>query len=314
MTKVYEQLDPRIRAASLFANLYSKINSSLNTNNSNFLLNTDLLRKEIKQELLLIVLSQVEKKVFTLLEEKKDLPLNKKEGRIVLVELILDSTENFLSKYYGYSISISSKTVTNSICLSSLLDDSALLIELPFSLLINFRSELFQTIFYPIYRTATIPFLSALLENLILVVSECNMHIIVTKFSSVYNIRQKWYKTNFLSLRNIERFQNNITWQEYLNAYIRRPNDLYNNQYGIWVIRSRGIFHRKIYANRIDEILVLQKESALILYYIEFQDFVIARANEILFVVSKATRYFLTSVVGRVVGLVWKGVIESFKK
>ena len=50
MTKVYEQLDPRIRAASLFANLYSKINSSLNTNNSNFLLNTDLLRKEIKQE------------------------------------------------------------------------------------------------------------------------------------------------------------------------------------------------------------------------------------------------------------------------
>ena len=77
MTKVYEQLDPRIRAASLFANLYSKINSSLNTNNSNFLLNTDLLRKEIKQELLLIVLSQVEKKIFALLEEKKDLPLNK---------------------------------------------------------------------------------------------------------------------------------------------------------------------------------------------------------------------------------------------
>ena len=55
-------------------------------------LNTDLLRKEIKQELLLIVLSQVEKKIFALLEEKKDLPLNKREGRIVLVELILDST------------------------------------------------------------------------------------------------------------------------------------------------------------------------------------------------------------------------------
>ena len=81
MTKVYEQLDPRIRAASLFANLHSKINSSLNTNNSNFLLNTDLLRKEIKQELLLIVLSQVEKKVFTLLEEKKDSPLNKKRRK-----------------------------------------------------------------------------------------------------------------------------------------------------------------------------------------------------------------------------------------
>ena len=51
MTKVYDQLDPRTRAASLFANLHSKVNSSLNTNNSNFLLNTDLLRKEIKQEL-----------------------------------------------------------------------------------------------------------------------------------------------------------------------------------------------------------------------------------------------------------------------
>ena len=314
MTKVSEQVDPRTRAASLFVNLHAKINSSFNTNNSNLLLNTDLLRKEIKQELLLIVVSQVEKKIFTLLEQKKSLPLDKKEGRLVLVELILDSTENFLSKYYGYSISISSKTINNSICIASSLDDAALLVELPFSLLINFRSELFQTTFYPIYRVATMPFLSALLENLILAVSECTMHIIVNKFSSVYNIRQKWYKTNFLSLRNIERFQNNITWQEYLKAYIRRPHDLYNNQYGIWVIRSRGIFHRKIYANRIDEILILRKESTIILYYIELQDFVIARANEILFVVSKTTRYFLTSVVGRVVGLVWKGVIESFKK
>ena len=49
------------QVSKLFVNLYYKINSSL-TNNSKFLLGTDLLREEIKRDLLRTVALTLEKK------------------------------------------------------------------------------------------------------------------------------------------------------------------------------------------------------------------------------------------------------------
>ena len=48
--------------------------------------------------------------------------------------------------------------------------------------------------------------------------------------------------------------------------------------------------------------------------YIEFQDFVISRFDESLYLFGSGIRYTLTSIVGQVIGLVWRGVIEGLKK
>lgn len=140
------------------------------------------------------------------------------------------------------------------------------------------------------------------------------MRVIIHDFSLISDVRQKWYKSNFLSIRNLERFKNNLAWQDRKKAYIGRPKNLYNGEYGIWVIRVDSIYYRNIYANRVVELLKLQDVDLLVVNYIELQDFFLGRVDEAILVISKGTRYFLTSVVGQTIGLIWKGIIETLKK
>ena len=87
-----------------------------------------------------------------------------------------------------------------------------------------------------------------------------------------------------------------------------------HSEYGIWVVRSNGIYYRTIYANRLNELLTLNNKALIVVNYIEFQDFILSRIDEILFLISKSTRYFLTSIIGQVIGLIWRGIIEGLKK
>ena len=44
------------------------------------------------------------------------------------------------------------------------------------------------------------------------------------------------------------------------------------------------------------------------------QDFIISRFDESLYLFGSGIRYTLTSIIGQVIGLVWRGVIEGLKK
>tara|TARA_B100000475_G_C14965050_1_gene301498 strand:- start:575 stop:742 length:168 start_codon:yes stop_codon:yes gene_type:complete len=52
----------------------------------------------------------------------------------------------------------------------------------------------------------------------------------------------------------------------------------------------------------------------LTIVFIELGDFITSRFDEALFIFSKSVRFTLTSVVGQVIGLVWRGIIEGLKK
>ena len=140
------------------------------------------------------------------------------------------------------------------------------------------------------------------------------MQIIITEFSLIYNIRQVLYKSKFLSLRNIERFKNNLAWQNRLNLYVNYPKNLYNSQYGIWIIRLKGIYYRVIYANRSAKLVELRKTALLTITLVEFQDFAITHIEEILYLIGDRFRYTLTVTIGQFIGLIWRGIIDSLKK
>ena len=133
------------------------------------------------------------------------------------------------------------------------------------------------------------------------------------KFSSVYAFRQTLYRSKFLSLRNFERFKNNLSWQLITKTYIQRPIDLYNNRYEILILRTNGIFCRTIYANRSKEINSLTNFPLLTITFVELRDFLIGRLDETIYFVSKGVRFTLTSILGQVIGLIWRGVIEGLK-
>jgi hypothetical protein len=300
-----------LRFNNVFARLQYKINFNIN-NTSSFLLATDLLRDSSKRRLFKIAAANVEKMFLDLLNEEKQIEHIK--GKALFFSLIKCTVQDFLVASYGYSLNIDSVVVSESFYTKLLLGDEKILLGVPLQILGKEESRLFRSIFVPIYNKAYDSFIEALLDNLIVEITNAVMYIIINEFSFIYEVRKRLYRSNFLSLRNIERFRNNLGWQSRVKSFIKRPSDIYNSQQGIWVIRTTGIYYRIVYANRSKELLELQHFSLVTLIGIETKDFLISRIDEAIYFFGNSIRYTLTSVVGQVIGLVWRGIIEGLKK
>ena len=59
---------------------------------------------------------------------------------------------------------------------------------------------------------------------------------------------------------------------------------------------------------------MLSNFSLLTIIVIEFRDFLTSRLDEAIYFVSKSIRFALTSGLGQLIGLIWRGVIEGLKK
>ena len=140
------------------------------------------------------------------------------------------------------------------------------------------------------------------------------MQVLINEFSFIYDIRRSLYKSNFLSLRNIERFKNSLAWQNRLNLYVKRPKNLYSSQYRIWTIRLNGIYFRRIYANRSTKLVTLPRISLLTITVVEIQDFISIRLAELVYLLGDRIRYNLTFTVGEFIRLLWRGIIDGLKK
>ena len=105
-----------------------------------------------------------------------------------------------------------------------------------------------------------------------------------------------------------------MVWQLNVKNYLQRPSDLYNNQYRIYILRTSGIYDRIIYANRSKQLRSLKTIPLFTVTIIELRDFLISRVDEIIYRLSNVLRFTLTSLIGRVIGLILRGVIEGLKK
>jgi hypothetical protein len=299
------------KTASLFVRIYQRLNAPLD-NKTNALLGTDLLRYEVKQYLFKRVTLSTEEAFLDLIKTGQT-SVSSSESKLILLKIISISTEIFLTRYYGIKIKIDDAAFLRIPAIQAISNDSDMLLSVLFSSLLNPKAPIFRSTFLPIYKSVNISLLDALFDNLIIAMTNGIMAVIINEFLLVSDIRQNLYKSNFLSVRNIEQFKNKLAWQSQVQRYIARPKNLYNSEYEIFVIRADGIYTRSIYANRIDELLTLNNFSIFFINYIELQDIVVAKSNSAILLIGKTTQYFFTSIIGRVIGLIWKGVIDGLK-
>ena len=299
--------------ARIFSKVLYKIKFS-NKKGNQQLLGIDLLKPEVQKDLLSITVLRVEETFLKLLEKVDSEKIMQRKGKMLFLHCIKKSCEDFLTKQYGCKVKINIGIFKKSLYTKNLLKDVELLFQVPFYTLLDSNSTVFRLIYYPVYNFASENFIEALIDHMILEISNCIVYFIIVKFSSVYAVRQTLYQSKFLSLRNFERFKNNFGWQLITKIYVQRPIDLYNNRYEILILRTNGIYDRVIYANRSKEIPSLANFSLLTLIITELRDFFTSRLDEVIFFVSKSIRFSLTSVFGQVIGLIWRGIIEGLKK
>jgi len=299
------------KLGGVFARLQYKVNQDLK-NNTQTILALDLLQTDVKKELFLITTNSLEDAFLSLLRCPD--PLTAKQSKVEFLALIKKIAEKFLTNHYGYEIVLSSRFLTRSNYVKSLLADHELLFTTPLTTLSGSQFSKFRSLFAPIYNYASETFIESLLDNLILEISNCIVYLVIVDFGSVYVLRQTVYQSRFLSLRNLERFKNNLSWQAKIKMLIQRPLDLYNNCYGLYIIRANGIYYRTVYANRSNEINSLTGLPLLTVFFVESKDFVLNRLDEVLYMAGNSLRYFLTTSLGQIIALVWRGVIEGLKK
>lgn len=302
----------RTLTAQTFSKILYKTNFSRKKANQ-LLLGIDLLKAEIQRDLLAISVLKVEETYLAVLEKEDPEKIMKRKGKILFLHCLKSSCEEFLTQQYGYRVKIDLRVLKKSLYTKTLLMDIELLFQVPFYTLIDPKSPIFRLIYYPVYDFASESFIEALVSHLVLEISNCVVYFSIVKFSSIYAFRQTLYQSKFLSLRNFERFKNNLSWQLITKVYIQRPIDLYNNRYEILILRTNGIYCRIIYANRSKDISYLSSFSLLTLMFVELRDFLVNRLNETIYFISKGIRFTLTSVFGQVIGLIWRGIIEGLK-
>jgi hypothetical protein len=312
-TKEFKKSNERQLAAQIFAKILYKANFSSKKGNQKLLV-IDLLKNEVKKDLLSISTLRIEEIYTKLLEQPNPESFMKRKGELLFLQCVKKSCEDFLTKQYGYKVKITLDSLKKSLYTKTLLKDIELIFEVPFYLLKDSESSTFRLIYYPVYTSASESFIEALIDNIVLEISNCVVYFSIVQFSSIFAFRQTLYRSNFLSLRNFERFKNNLSWQLLTKTYFQRPMNMYNNRYEILIMRTNGVFCRTIYANRSLELNSLNNVSLLTLTSIELRDFISSRLDETIYFVSKGVRFTLTSVFGQVIGLVWRGVIEGLKK
>ena len=313
MDQILKRKNVKFLTARIFSKILYKINFSRKKGNQQ-LLGIDLLKSEIQKDLLSITILRVEEMYNKLLEKEDPNNLMQKKGQVLFLRCIKKSCEDFLTKQYGYKVKVNLETLKKSLYTKNLLKETELIFQVPFYVLLDPKSKIFQLLYYPVYSFASESFIEALIDNMILEISNCVAYFSIVKFSSVYAFRQTLYRSKFLSLRNFERFKNNLNWQLLTKMYLKRPIELYNNRYEIFLLRTNGIYCRTIYANRSKQIKNLNNFSLVTLTVVELKDFVISRLDETIYFVSKGVRFALTSVLGQVIGLIWRGIIDGLKR
>ena len=256
----------------------------------------------------------MEKFYLKIFEKEKPEKVMQKKGKILFLQCLKEICEEFLTKQYGHRVKINLTRLKKCLYTRFLTKDLELLFQVPFYALLDPKSSKFRLIYYPVYNFAYEGFIEALVDHMVLEISNCIIYFNIVEFSSTYAFRQTLYRSKFLSLRNFERFKNNLGWQLITKIYIQRPVDLYNNRYKILILRTKGIYQRTIYANRAKEITNLSNFSLMTLMFIELKDFLTNRLDEIIYFVSKSFRFTFTSIFGQVIGLIWRGIIEGLKK
>ncbi|MBD2000434.1 DUF3685 domain-containing protein [Leptolyngbya sp. FACHB-541] len=301
--------------AALFDAIAAKLQSTLQ-NQTKTPLEIDILREEKKRELLYLILRQLEEILDELrfsqvqpgqLEEKRSLLLQDLWGAVVT---------DFFGKYYTISIGNAEIEVASTLLQDVEVVQSAILDKIPF-----FDDLLSHLLFQTPLILEGIPYVpgspeamrraESILENLIIQVANAVVQPLLNRFANAETIKQNFYEYRLLSIREVERFRNNLSWKYRLEKYFGEPKAIFESQYPLFILYGRGIQRVAVYAPRAQELEQLSGLQFTVTLALETRDAIAPRFRSAISFVGTGLIYVLTEVIGRGIGLIGRGILKG---
>ena len=301
--------------ATIFDHTLEKLQAGL-VNLTSGPLEVDILQEGQKRELLYIILRKFEDGIDDLQHSQVQLQHLSEKRQSFLQDLWQASIEDFFGKYYTLTLEnrtlevvpalLEERAVVEQAILNRIPQVEALLAHLLFQtpLIVDSRPS-------PAGSPAATYRAEVLLHNLMIRVANGIIQPLLNRFAHVPDIKQTFYHRRLLSTREIERFRNDLSWKYRLRQYLSEPREIFESQFSLLVFAGRGIQQIRIYAPRDRELEDLTGLQRLVTLSLETRDAVAPRLRSVVSLVGSGLVYLLTQVVGRSIGLIGRGILQS---
>lgn len=150
-----------------------------------------------------------------------------------------------------------------------------------------------------------------LLENLMIQLANSVIQPLLNRFGNVAIVQENFYDARLMSVREVERFRNNLSWKYRLTQLVIEPKAIFESRYLLLFFSSRGIEQTAIYAPRTEELDRLMGVPLVVTIALEARDAIAPRLRSTLSVLGSGVVYVLTEVVGRGIGLIGRGILKG---
>ena len=135
---------------TVFAKILYKINF-INEKDNQFLVGIDILKENERKALLALSTLCLEETYIKIVSHPNPSQYLKSDGKVLFLNCIQKICEDFFTKKYGYSVTVDRQSLENSLYTKILLNDTTVLFNSTVSALIDAKSALFRSVYYPIY-------------------------------------------------------------------------------------------------------------------------------------------------------------------
>nr|YP_009660532.1 conserved hypothetical plastid protein [Corallina chilensis]QCS25480.1 conserved hypothetical plastid protein [Corallina chilensis] len=311
-----QSIDLNLAVAELFVQTYQKFSGSL-YNHTNTNLPIDVLDQYAKKQLLIETLIELEVLILDITEINLN-PNNIKQLNDKIMYDIIDKTmSSFINKlaFKQKNCIVNYYSNYNQLFFN---EHKTLIYYLLLYLI--FGSNAIDKNKFPFYNLKT-PFnhVKLLFENAIIQISNIIAFNLLENYSSIKaiyefltlnNICNKKYK----SIRLLSNFRNNLINYNWINKYIYYPQNIYCSNYQILFVSSQKIIYKNIYINRISDYLKLSKIQLVSVLYLEIQDFVVPKINNLIILLGKLIIYILGELISKSIKICSTAVIQKINE
>ncbi len=309
--------------ASLFDNTFAKLQGTL-LNLTDRPLEIDILNDDKKRELLAIVLRQLEETLNDLRFSNLELAELPEKCSLVLRNLWQAATSDFFGRYTTLTVGNfppgQLQPPTVNVVEILLLDvdvvQSNILDKIPavndFLAHLLFQTPLLiDNATYGVGSVEAMARLEGLLQNVMIQVANAVMQPLLNRFGDAIAIKQNFYDRRLLSIREIERFRNNLSWKYRVERLWDEPTAIFESRHPLFVLHPQGIIQTSIYAPRNQELADLSGVRLAVTLTLEARDAIAPRLQSAVSFVGSGVVYVLTELIGRGIGLIGRGVIKG---